>query len=225
LETDLYRPIKAYLQELGLEAKGEVRGCDLVALSDASPELIVICEMKQSFTLELVLQAVDRTSVCDAVWLAVKASKRGRGRENDARVKKLCRFLGFGLLIVNASGRVDVLVEPTQWKPRRDGKRRSRIVEEHRRRKGDPIVGGSTRMPQMTAYRQQALVVANAIASKPSRPRDLRILAPDAAKILRGNVYGWFERIERGLYGLTASGHASIVTWADQLSHTPEPLP
>jgi hypothetical protein len=51
-------------------------------------------------------------------------------------VKKLCRFLGFGLLVVNASGRVDVVVEPTQWKPRRDGKRRSRIVEEHRRRKG-----------------------------------------------------------------------------------------
>ena len=71
-----------------------------------SPELVVIGEMKQSFTLELVLQAVDRTSVCDEVWLAVRASKRGRGRENDSRVKKLCRFLGFGLLTINAEGRV-----------------------------------------------------------------------------------------------------------------------
>ena len=78
--------------------------------SDASPELVVIGEMKQSFTLELVLQAVDRTSACDEVWLAVGTSKRGRGRENDARVKKLCRFLGFGLLTVNAEGRVDVVV-------------------------------------------------------------------------------------------------------------------
>jgi hypothetical protein len=109
LETDLYRPIKVHLERLGLEVKGEVCGCDLVALSDASPELIVIGEMKQSFTLELVLQAVDRTSACDEVWLAVGASKRGRGRENDARVKKLCRFLGFGLLTVNAEGRVDVV--------------------------------------------------------------------------------------------------------------------
>ena len=58
-------------------------GCDLVALSDGSPELVVVGEMKQSFTLELVLQAVDRTSACDEVWLAVGASKRGRGREND----------------------------------------------------------------------------------------------------------------------------------------------
>jgi hypothetical protein len=218
LETDLYRPIKRHLERLGLEVKGEVCGCDLVALSEGSRELVVIGEMKQSFTLELVLQAVDRTSVCDEVWLAVRASKRGRGRENDARVKKLCRFLGFGLLTVTADGRVDVVAEPAPWKPRRDAKRRSRIVEEHRRRKGDPVAGGSTRTPQMTAYRQQALAVANALASTSSRPRDLRILAPDAAKILQDNVYGWFERIERGLYGLTSSGRVALVTWADHVS-------
>ena len=217
METDLYRPIKIHLERLGLEVKGEVCGCDLVALSDAAPELVVIGEMKQSFTLELVLQAVDHASACDEIWLAAGASKRGRGRENDARVKKLCRFLGFGLLTVNADGRVDVVSEPTPWKPRRDAKRRSRIVEEHRRRKGDPVVGGTTRVPRMTAYRQQALAVANALSGTPSRPRDLRILAPDAAKILRGNVYGWFERIERGLYGLTSSGHVALVTWADHL--------
>jgi hypothetical protein len=218
LETDLYRPIKIHLERLGLEVKGEVCGCDFVALSDASSEIVVIGEMKRSFTLELVLQAVDRTSACDEIWLAVGASKRGRGRESDARVKKLCRFLGFGLLTVTAEGRVDVVTEPAPWKPRRDAKRRSRIVEEHRRRIGDPVIGGSTRTPQLTAYRQQALAVASALAGAPSRPRDLRRLAPDAAKILQGNVYGWFERIERGVYGLTASGHVALVTWADHVS-------
>jgi hypothetical protein len=218
LETDLYRPIKNHLERLGLEVKGEICGCDFVALSDASSEIVVIGEMKRSFTLELVLQAVDRTSACDEIWLAVGASKRGRGRENDARVKKLCRFLGFGLLTVNAEGRVDVVAEPAPWKPRRDAKRRSRIVEEHRRRRGDPVLGGSTRTPQMTAYRQQALAVAGAIAGAPSRPRDLRRLAPDAAKILQGNVYGWFERIERGVYGLTSSGRVALTTWADHVS-------
>jgi hypothetical protein len=218
LETDLYRPIKNHLERLGLEVKGEICGCDFVALSDASSEIVVIGEMKRSFTLELVLQAVDRTSACDEIWLAVGASKRGRGRENDARVKKLCRFLGFGLLTVNARGQVDVVAEPAPWKPRRDAKRRSRIVEEHRRRRGDPVLGGSTRTPQMTAYRQQALAVAGAIAGAPSRPRDLRRLAPDAAKILQGNVYGWFERIERGVYGLTSSGRVALTTWADHVS-------
>ena len=70
----------------------------------------------------------------------------------------------------------------------------------------------------MTAYRQLALAVANALAGTPGRPRDLRILAPDAAKILQGNVYGWFERIERGLYRLTSSGRVALVTWANHIS-------
>jgi hypothetical protein len=69
----------------------------------------------------------------------------------------------------------------------------------------------------MTAYRQQALAVAHALAGAPSRPRDLRPMAPDAAKILQGNVYGWFERIERGLYGLTGAGRAALVTWANHV--------
>src|SRR5207237_9449468 len=123
--------------------KGEVRGCDVVALRGAEPPVVVIGELKLTFTLDLVLQAVDRTAACDEVWLAIRASRRGRGRETDPRVKKLCRLLGLGLLAVLASGKVEVLVEPVPWRPRRDPKRRSRIVEEHRRRRGDPATGGS----------------------------------------------------------------------------------
>jgi hypothetical protein len=65
--------------------------------------------------------------------------------------------------------------------------------------------------------------VAHALADMPCRPRDLRTLAPDAAKILQGNVYGWFERIERGLYGLTSSGRVALVTWADHVSAEASP--
>lgn len=217
MESDLYPPVKRHLESLGLEVKGEVRGCDLVALSDGTPELVVIGEMKAAFTLELVLQGVDRTAACDEVWLAVAASKRGRGREGDPRVKKLCRFLGFGLMAVTPAGGIEVIVEPAPWKPRRDGKRRSRIVEEFRRRRGDPVAGGSTRLPQLTAYRQQALAIAVRLATAPARPRDLRSETPDAAKILQSNVYGWFTRIERGLYGLTEAGRGALVTWAGAL--------
>ena len=188
-----------------------------MAVRDGEPQALVIGELKLAFTLELVLQAVDRTAVCDEVWLAVRASKRGRGREGDPRVKKLCRFLGFGLLVVFGSGKVEMVVEPAPWRPRADGKRRSKIVEEHRRRKGDPASGGSTRRPIMTAYRQQALACAAALAKAPASPRGLRAIAPDAPKILRGNVYNWFTRIERGVYGLTDAGQAALITWRDQL--------
>jgi hypothetical protein len=166
--------------------------------------------LKLTFTLELVLQGIDRAACCDEVWLAVRASK-GRGRESDGRVKKLCRLLGFGLLLVAATGRVDVLVEPVAWKPRANAKRRASLIREHGRRVGDPTLGGSsTRAPRMTAYRQQALVCAEALLSGPAKPKDLRAQVPDAAAILRSNYYGWFERVARGVYQLTDAGRAAL---------------
>ncbi|MEQ1613347.1 MAG: DUF2161 family putative PD-(D/E)XK-type phosphodiesterase, partial [Hyphomicrobiaceae bacterium] len=149
----------------------------------------------------------------DEVWLAVRASKRGRGREADPRVKKLCRFLGFGLLAVTSSSKVDLLVEPAPWRPRNNAKRRSKIIDEHRRRQGDPAAGGSTRKPIMTAYRQQALGCAEVLAQSPARPRDLKPNFPDAAKILHRNVYGWFYRQERGVYALSDGGRAAVQQW------------
>ena len=61
----------------------------------------------------------------------------------------------------------------------------------------------------MTAYRQHALACAAALAQGPRRPRDLTASVPDAPKILHGNVYGWFARVERGVYSLTKSGRAA----------------
>src|SRR5262245_28488340 len=182
VESSLYLPVKRFLEGLGFEAKGEVCGCDLVALREGEPVAVVIGELKLTFTLDLVLQAVDRTAACDEIWLAVRASRRGRGRENDARVKKLCRFLGFGLLSVSAAGRVDVIVEPAPWRPRRDARRRSAIVAEYRRRQGDPVAGGIARQPIMTAYRQQALVCAAALSGGAGRLGELKVSVPEAPK-------------------------------------------
>ena len=213
MESSLYLPVKRFLENLGFEVKGEVCGCDLVALDRNEPTAVVVGELKLSFTLDLLLQAVDRSAACDEVWLAVRASRRGRGREHDPRVRKLCRLLGLGLLSVSASGKVEVLVEPVPWRPRRDAKRRSRIIEEHRRRQGDPATGGSARQPIMTAYRQQALACAAALSRAPARPRDLKGEFPDAPKILQRNVYGWFVRVERGLYALSEPGRAALTRW------------
>src|SRR5947199_10829669 len=66
-ETALYQPVKAFLEGLGFSAKGEVGGCDLVALSGQDPPVVVIAELKSAFTLELVLQAVDRARAGDEI--------------------------------------------------------------------------------------------------------------------------------------------------------------
>ena len=213
LETALYLPVKRFLENLGFTVKGEIGGCDLVALSASDPPIVVIGELKLSFNLELVLQAVDRAAAADEVWLAAKLSKRGKGREADARYRNLCRRLGFGMLGVTDAGHVEVLVEPPIAAPRRNPKKRARLVSEHKRRIGDPAMGGSTRAPIMTAYRQQALACAFALLPGPQRVRDLTANIPDAPKILHRNVYGWFNRPARGIYALTDAGHAALKRW------------
>jgi hypothetical protein len=221
VETALYLPVKRYLEKLGFAVKGEIGGCDLVGLRGDDPPVVVICELKLSFNLELLMQAVDRAGACDEVWLAARLSARGKGRENDARYRNLCRRLGFGMLAVTNSGDVEVIVAPPTTAPRRNPKKRSRLVSEHRRRKGDPVLGGSTRAPIMTAYRQQALACAFAMTDGPRRVRDLKPEIPDAPKILQHNVYGWFDRAERGVYGLTEAGHAALKRWPQRHAHMP----
>ena len=47
-EAELYAPVKRFLQARGLDAKGEVRGCDVVAISPAALELPVVVELKRT---------------------------------------------------------------------------------------------------------------------------------------------------------------------------------
>ena len=210
-ETVLYGPVKSFLEARGFEVKGEVCGCDAVAIRPGEPPIVVIAELKLSLNLELLLQAVDRLRAADQVYVAVVASRRGR--DQDGRAHRLCRMLGLGLLTVDIRlGKVAVICEPTPYRPRRNLPQRGRLIKEHAGRKGDPTAGGSTRQPIMTAYRQRALACAEAIGDGGARPRDLKPLAQDAGSILLRNVYGWFERVERGRYRLTESGKAAIGT-------------
>lgn len=213
METSLYQPVKGFLEDAGYTVKGEVGGCDLVGLSDGDPPVVVVCELKLSFNLELILQAVDRASVADEVWIAARISAKGKGRESDKRYRDLCRRLGIGMLGISDKGDVSVIVGSVTPMPRTNPKRRSRLMREHQRRKGDPAIGGSTRTPLMTAYRQQALGCAVALAAGPLKVREIRAQVPEAGKILQANVYGWFERHDRGVYGLTEAGRDALQRW------------
>lgn len=215
LESDLYAPVKALLEGQGYSVKGEVRGCDVVAVRGEEPPVIV--ELKRSFGIGLVLQGVNRLKLSDTVYLAV-----GTWPRNIRNVRTLCRRLGVGLLVV-VKGRAEILLypEPYKVKPRKDTRRLGRMLGEHARRVGDPNLGGSsTKVPMMTAYRQQALRCAGLLAKHgPMKVAALRLQAdaPKAAAILSDDHYGWFERVERGIYGLTPQGHAALAQhgWKD----------
>jgi hypothetical protein len=204
-ETDLYAPVKALLEKQGYDVKGEVRGCDVVGVRGDEPPVIV--ELKKAFGLGLVLQGIDRLGLSDTVYLAVGAWPK-RMRE----VKKLCRRLGLGFMVVTTD-RVDILLDPVPYQPRKNARKAKRLLGEHARRVGDPTQGGSTRVPIMTAYRQEALRCAGLLSS--NGPMKLALLraaaeAPNAATILRRDAYGWFERVERGIYQITPQGLAGL---------------
>jgi hypothetical protein len=213
LESDLYAPVKALLEGQGYSVKGEVQGCDVVAVRGKDPPVIV--ELKRAFGIGLVLQGVNRLSLSDTIYLAV-----GTWPKNMRDVKKLCRRLGFGLMVVDKV-RVDVLLDPAPWTPRKNKRRIGRLLGEHARRVGDPNLGGSsTKVPLMTAYRQQALRCAGLLATNgPMKAAALRdgADAPKAAAILRADHYGWFERVERGIYALTPKGREGLAQhgWKD----------
>jgi hypothetical protein len=205
-ETDLYLPVKRHLEAQGYTVKAEVKGCDVVALrGDETP---VIVELKQGMTLALLYQAVDRLAVAEHVYVAINRPKRGA----SADAVKLCRRLGIGLIIVTSSGSVEVLADPVPYAPRLNKKRKGLLLKEFNARAGDPNLGGSTRKPLMTAYRQDALKCLGHLKTESSAsPRAVKSATgvDRAANILRDNVYGWFQKLERGIYGLSPAGRST----------------
>ena len=59
-EVELYPAVKAFLEAQGYDVKGEVDGCDLVAVRGDEPP--VIAEMKAGFSLPLVFQGIARNT-------------------------------------------------------------------------------------------------------------------------------------------------------------------
>lgn len=213
-ETDLYAPVKAYLEGQGYTVKAEITDCDVVACRGDEPPVIV--ELKLSLSLALLMQGVDRQAITDAVYVAVPFTRTRAFGSNLRTAIKLCRRLGLGLLTVRA-GSVFAHVDPGPYAPRKFPRRRAALLKEFERRVGDPNTGGQTRRKIVTAYRQDALRLAMmAQAAGRLRPVEgTRAGIPKAASILQKDHYGWFERVDRGVYTLRPAGAAALETYAD----------
>jgi len=216
-ESDLYVPIKKFLERQGYEVKGEVEECDIVAVRGDEPPVVV--ELKLQLNLSLILQAVDRLGASDCVYVAFRVGKKHSAswRSRGKQVKSLLRRLGLGLLTVTARGKVEAVLDPGPYKPRVVKERRSRLLKEFAERVGDPIAGGSANQKRMTAYRQDALRCA--VALQRDGVTKVSVLAERtgverAGPILRDNHYGWFERVEKGHYQLTPKGARGLDEWS-----------
>lgn len=211
-EADLYPPIKALLEERGFVVKSEVGAADVVAVRGAEPPLIV--ELKLSLSLTLFHQAINRLTMTDDVYVAVEHRKGRRFAKSVKQSVSLARRLGLGLMTVRiADGLVQVHCDPAPYRPRKSTKGRKLLLREFARRVGDPNTGGQPRSGLVTTYRQDAMKLAlylfEAGASKGAEvARETGV--EQATRMMRDNHYGWFEKVDTGIYGLSPEGAVAV---------------
>ncbi len=218
-ETDLYAPVKMFLEGQGYDVKSEIGESDVVACRD--DEAPVIVELKTGFSLSLFHQAIARQRMTDAVYIAVP---HGTGPAFAKSLKNncgLCRRLGLGLMTVKMKkGVVEVHLDPAPYQPRISKPRQSRLLKEFAKRVGDPNKGGAVRQGLMTAYRQDALRCLDVLQTHgPTKASDVAQLAnvDKARRLMADDHYGWFERVNTGIYALTPKGAEAVVVYAKEL--------
>ena len=218
-ETDLYAPIKLFLEGQGYEVKSEVGAADVVAVrGDEAP---VIVELKARFSLSLFHQAIERQALTDAVYVAVPRLSGKAFRKAVKNNRSLCRRLGVGLLTVRLKdGLVEAHLDPAPYKPRQNKRKQARLLREFTRLVGDPNTGGSTRRGLMTAYRQDALRCLNVLSEH--GPTKAALVSQttnvtNARRLMADNHYGWFERVQTGIYALSPKGESATQEYRAEL--------
>ncbi|MCQ4086898.1 DUF2161 domain-containing phosphodiesterase [Saccharibacillus sp. JS10] len=228
-ETELYPPLKSFFEARGYSVKSEVRHCDLVGYRQ-NEEHPLIVEIKRTFTLELLLQGIDRQRLGGDVYVAVERNRAKKGAANQrfSEITQLCRRLGIGLIIVTfyqtKEPFVEVLCEANEIQETRNvriGKKAKRIRTEFDARSGDHNVGGSNKRKLVTAYREQALQIAQQLwmfgEASPAMLKEATGIGKTSF-ILQKNYYGWFERVSRGRYRLTEEGTNALSEYASVLA-------
>jgi hypothetical protein len=221
-ETDLYAPIHDYLVAQGYTVRSEVKGCDITATK--GDDLIVI-ELKRGFSTHLLIQATERQRFADSVYVALPRPA-GASRSHWRGVQHLLRRLELGLILVSFPAGlpyVDIVFHPESYEPKGKPRRRRAVLQEIANRSGEYNQGGSSSKRRiLTAYREAVLLVACALdLQSPSSPAALVALGtgPKTQGILSRNNYGWFEKIERGVYGLSAAGREALTQYPDLVAH------
>lgn len=212
-ETELYEPIRRFLEEEGYEVQGEVKDCDIAARKDGR---LVVVELKRSFQLKLVYQAMERQRLTEYVYVAIPRPKKGQREKSWKDMLRLLKRLEVGLLTVALDSplqSVEVILEPSDsmvWKKKR---KEAAVLREMDGRNVSVNIGGTTGKKIVTAYRERALELCCILEGQPEVAYDqLRQMGLEEKQlnILRSNFYHWFRRISRGVYALSEEGQSAL---------------
>ncbi|MEA4973697.1 MAG: DUF2161 family putative PD-(D/E)XK-type phosphodiesterase [Candidatus Metalachnospira sp.] len=208
-ESDLYLPVCEYFKSLGYDVQAEVKSCDLVAVNDHET---VIAELKTSFCLKLVYQAIERQSLTNLVYIVISRPLKGEKSREWRNMLKLMKRLDIGIITVAMDSElktVDVVSVPEGHKKVRNSKKIALLNKELNERSLNVNTGGVNKTKILTAYKEKC-IFALCITEKSGTitPAELKkaLNDPYADKIPRSNYYGWFRKIEKGVYGISDKG-------------------
>ncbi len=224
-ETQLYPAVRDWFAAAGWTVRSEVKNCDVVATRD---KLLAVIELKQSFNLKLLMQAAKRQRTADLVYVAIPKPTSLRSREWQDRCH-LLRRLELGLIVVTLRPHIslaDVVFHPSPYDRNRSQQRNQRkrqgILKELQGRNGDYNLGGSVHAKLTTAYRENAIYIACCLErDNPLSPKQLQAqgTGPKTGSILSKNYYGWFDRVARGKYRLSAQGQAEFSKFQEPVDY------
>lgn len=215
-EHELYPPVAEYFTERGYKVRGEVKGCDVAAMKD---ETLVIAELKLSFNMKVLMQAVARLSLTDYVYVAIPRPPLGARNGADSRYFRdmvaILKRLELGLMLVALDSprkSCEVVLSPVAHRFGSNSKKRLAVIRELAARQNDANVGGVTRTKITTAYKETCVKVAclldkrGALSTK--QLRELGITDREIKAVT--SRHQWFERVERGVYALSSTGKTVI---------------
>lgn len=216
-------PIKEYFERLGYVCDGEVADIDLYMEKDGES---VAVELKQTFDFKALQQAALRQKITDSVYIGIFTPKDLYSHSFKDKIYLLKR-LGIGLITVSKrSHEVSVvseaLVSELSSFQRKNQKKRKALSKEFQNRRTKNNIGGVTGTKLITSYREDALLVLDAMMELGGEAptKDIRALSKidRTTQILYYNHYGWFSNVKKGVYKVTEKGFDALEEFTDTIA-------
>lgn len=222
MEKDLFVPIKNYFESYGYTCDGEVLDIDLYM--EKGNESIAV-ELKQTLDFKSVQQAALRQKITDHVYIGIfKPKDLYRSSFQDKLY--ILKRLGIGLIVVSKrSKNIEIVSEPVVSElsayQRSNKNKKKRLSAEFQKRKTKNNVGGVHGTKLITSYREEALLVLDALLELggEASTKSIHQLSgiEKSTKILYYNHYGWFNSISKGVYSVSDIGLEAVEEFEDTI--------
>lgn len=217
-ESELYPSVRDLFEKRGYKVNAEVKDCDITAVK--GDEFIVV-ELKKNLSVTLLSQGLKRLRTGADVYIAVPKPKNysfKKFRDVFSVIKKL----ELGLIFVSIRGNhsfAEIVFKPQKFKPTAiNSLKRKEVLNEIDGRTIDTNTGGVTGQKIVTAYTEKCIHIACILDIYGDlSPKEIREKggSDNTYNILKMNVYGWFHKVSRGIYGITTDGRKGLLEYPE----------